>query len=121
MTLSRHLSPALAWPSPKRGWPGKTPIGITLQRSYYGTAKTLGKGKKGRLRCMKQAQKAAQRITGDDYVAYLRVSSKGQVNTDYNPEGVSIPAQREKVEERGRELGSTKAAEFIDPGRSART
>jgi site-specific DNA recombinase len=70
---------------------------------------------------MKQAQKAAQRITGDDYVAYLRVSSKGQVNTDYNPEGVSIPAQREKVEERGRELGSTKAAEFIDPGRSART
>ncbi|MFD3520734.1 recombinase family protein [Streptomyces sp. NPDC058653] len=37
------------------------------------------------------------------------------------PEGVSIPAQREKVEERGRELGSSKAAEFVDPGRSART
>jgi len=60
---------------------------------------------------MKQKQKkAAERITGDDYVAYLRVSSKGQVNTDYNPEGVSIPAQRTKVEERGQELGSTKAA-----------
>ena len=70
---------------------------------------------------MKSKQKAEARITGDDYVAYLRVSSKGQVNTDYNPEGVSIPAQREKVEERGHELGSSKAAEFVDPGRSART
>ncbi|KPI28063.1 Resolvase domain-containing protein [Actinobacteria bacterium OK074] len=68
---------------------------------------------------MKQKQKAMQRITGDDYVAYLRVSSRGQVNTDYNPEGVSIPAQRVKVEERGRELSSTKVAEFVDPGRSA--
>lgn len=65
--------------------------------------------------------KALGRITGDDYVAYLRVSSKGQVNTDYNPEGISIPAQREKVHERGQELGSVKAAEFIDPGRSAKT
>lgn len=70
---------------------------------------------------MKLKKKAIERITGDDYVAYLRVSSRGQVNTDYNPEGVSIPAQREKVEERGRELGSAKAAEFIDPGRTART
>jgi site-specific DNA recombinase len=70
---------------------------------------------------MKQKKKAVVRITGDDYVAYLRVSSRGQVNTDYNPEGVSIPAQRVKIEERGCELGSTKAEEFIDPGRSART
>lgn len=70
---------------------------------------------------MKQKQKAVQRITGNDYVAYLRVSSRGQVNTDYNPEGVSIPAQRTKVEERGEELGSAKVAEFVDPGRSARS
>ena len=70
---------------------------------------------------MNMKKKIVNRITGDDYVAYLRVSSKGQVDTDYNPEGVSIPAQREKVEERGRELGSSKAAEFVDPGRSART
>lgn len=28
-------------------------------------------------------------------VIYLRVSSAGQVNTDYDPEGLSIPAQRE--------------------------
>ncbi len=70
---------------------------------------------------MKKEQRAAQRITGNDYVSYLRVSSRGQVNTDYNPEGVSIPAQREKVDERGRELGSAKAEEFVDPGRSGRT
>ena len=70
---------------------------------------------------MNTRKKIVNRITGDDYVAYLRVSSRGQVDTDYNPEGVSIPAQREKVEERGRELGSSKAAEFVDPGRSART
>lgn len=70
---------------------------------------------------MKQKQKAAQRITGDDYVAYLRVSSRGQVNTDYNPEGISIPAQREKIHERGIELSATKATEFIDPGRTATT
>ena len=70
---------------------------------------------------MKQKQKEAQRITGDDYVAYLRVSSRGQVNTDYNPEGISIPAQREKIHERGIEIGATKATEFIDPGRTATT
>ncbi|MER6626797.1 recombinase family protein [Streptomyces sp. NPDC000987] len=70
---------------------------------------------------MRQKAKLEARITGNDYVAYLRVSSKGQVNTDYNPEGVSIPAQRVKVEERGRELNSSKDAEFIDPGRTART
>ena len=70
---------------------------------------------------MAQNQKIAARITGNDYVAYLRVSTKDQVNTDHNPEGVSIPAQRLKIEERGRELGSPKAEEFVDPGRSART
>ncbi|MET7483245.1 recombinase family protein [Streptomyces sp. NPDC005538] len=70
---------------------------------------------------MKVKKKIIERVTGNDYVAYLRVSSKGQVNTDYNPEGVSIPAQREKVEERGRELGAAKASEFVDPGRTART
>ncbi|WP_436502238.1 recombinase family protein [Actinokineospora sp. HUAS TT18] len=65
--------------------------------------------------------KAVERITGDDYVAYLRVSTPGQVNTDYNPEGISIPAQREKVAERGQEIGANKVAEFVDPGRSAKT
>jgi site-specific DNA recombinase len=26
-------------------------------------------------------------------VLYLRVSSRGQVDTDYDPEGISLPAQ----------------------------
>lgn len=70
---------------------------------------------------MARVKNPADRVTGNDYVAYLRVSTKDQVNTDYNPEGISIPAQREKVEERGQELNSRKASEFIDPGRSAKS
>ncbi|MCA1705376.1 MAG: hypothetical protein LC808_19815 [Actinobacteria bacterium] len=37
---------------------------------------------------------------------YLRVSTPGQVNTDYNPEGISIPAQRE-AQTSGNELKIT--------------
>jgi len=50
---------------------------------------------------------------------YLRVSTPSQVNTDYNPEGISIPAQREACERKARELGATIAAEYIEPGRTA--
>ncbi|WP_168915047.1 hypothetical protein [Microcella flavibacter] len=35
---------------------------------------------------------------GSRAVVYLRVSSKGQVNTDYDPEGISIPAQRQSCQ-----------------------
>jgi hypothetical protein len=40
-------------------------------------------------------------------VIYLRVSSLGQVNTDYNPEGISIPAQRLACRRKADELGIT--------------
>lgn len=40
-------------------------------------------------------------------VTYLRVSSLGQVNTDYDTEGISLPAQRRAVERRAAELGPT--------------
>jgi site-specific DNA recombinase len=43
-------------------------------------------------------------------VLYLRVSSRGQVNTDYDPEGLSIPAQRVATTHRAAELG----AEIVD-------
>src|SRR5690349_670912 len=56
-----------------------------------------------------------------DAVLYLRVSSEGQVNTDYNPEGISIPAQREAGLARARELGASVVDEFIDPGKSAKS
>jgi site-specific DNA recombinase len=50
---------------------------------------------------------------------YLRVSTPGQVNTDYNPEGISIPAQREAGERKAGELGAVIVDEYIEPGRTA--
>jgi len=50
---------------------------------------------------------------------YLRVSTPSQVNTDYNPEGISIPAQREAAERKALALGADVVREFIEPGRTA--
>src|SRR6266700_7643854 len=61
------------------------------------------------------------RIIGNDNVRYLRVSSAGQVQTEFNPEGISLPAQRKACGEREKELGSANIAEFIDPGRSGKS
>jgi Recombinase/Recombinase zinc beta ribbon domain len=51
--------------------------------------------------------------------AYLRVSSEGQVRTDYSDDGLSIDAQREGAEEKATGLESDLVREFSDPGRSA--
>ena len=52
---------------------------------------------------------------------YLRVSSAGQVKTDYNPEGISLPAQRKACLQRAREVGALVVPEeYIEPGRSAK-
>src|SRR4051794_31873880 len=59
--------------------------------------------------------------TGSDSVGYLRVSSLGQVETDYNPEGISLPAQRTAIIKRAKELGSIIVEEFVDPGKSAKS
>ena len=55
---------------------------------------------------------------GTRAVIYLRVSSTGQVRTDYNPEGISIPAQREACMRKARDLGVTVIDEYVEPGRS---
>jgi site-specific DNA recombinase len=55
---------------------------------------------------------------GTRAVPYLRVSSKGQVNTDYDPEGISIPAQRESCLRKVEQMGLTVVTEYIEPGRS---
>ena len=55
---------------------------------------------------------------GTRAVIYLRVSSSGQVKTDYNDEGISIPAQRESCLRKARELGVTVIDEYVEPGRS---
>ena len=53
-------------------------------------------------------------------VIYLRVSSVGQVNTDYDPEGISIPAQREACRRKAAQLGVEIPAdgEYVEPDRS---
>lgn len=62
---------------------------------------------------------AASVPPGSRAVLYLRVSSKGQVNTDYDPEGISIPAQRASCQRKADQLGLTVVAEYVEPGRSA--
>ncbi len=51
---------------------------------------------------------------------YLRVSTPGQVKTDDDPEGLSIPAQREAPELQARQMGVEIIGEYVEPGRSAR-
>ncbi|GAA4536594.1 hypothetical protein GCM10023192_34890 [Amycolatopsis samaneae] len=52
-------------------------------------------------------------------VLYLRVSTPGQVNTDYNPEGISIPAQRQAGKRKADSLDADIVREFVEPGRTA--
>ncbi len=62
---------------------------------------------------------AADAPPGSRAIIYLRVSSKGQVNTDYDPEGISIPAQRISCQRKAEAMGITIVHEYIEPGRSA--
>ena len=75
-------------------------------RTYDGTLSSLPTG-------------AVDAPPGSRAVIYLRVSSKGQVNTDYDPEGISIPAQRISCQRKAEALGLTIVQEYIEPGRSA--
>lgn len=58
---------------------------------------------------------------GTRTVLYLRVSSKSQVETDYDPEGLSVPAQRAICEAKAARDGLTIVGEYVEPGRSATT
>jgi site-specific DNA recombinase len=49
-------------------------------------------------------------------VIYLRVSSPGQVKTDYDPEGLSIPAQRQACQRYADRLGAVVIREYVEPG-----
>jgi site-specific DNA recombinase len=49
-------------------------------------------------------------------VLLLRVSSRGQVNTDYDEEGLSIPAQRQAGERRAGQLTAEVVREYVEPG-----
>ena len=52
-------------------------------------------------------------------VLYLRVSDPRQVKTDYDPEGISLPAQRRACTRKAEQLGLTVVDEYIEPGESA--
>jgi site-specific DNA recombinase len=53
-------------------------------------------------------------------VIYLRVSTKEQAQRDGDPEGYSIPAQREACRRKAESLGASVIQEFADRGESAR-
>lgn len=54
-------------------------------------------------------------------VSYLRVSTKEQAERDGDPEGYSIPAQREANRRKAETIGADVIAEFVDRGESARS
>jgi len=62
---------------------------------------------------------AGEILTGRRAILYLRVSSAGQVNTDYDPEGISIPAQRASCERKAEQMGYVITDEYVEPGKSA--
>jgi site-specific DNA recombinase len=52
-------------------------------------------------------------------IAYLRVSTTSQVNTDYDPEGISIPAQRKACERKIAQMENVILVdEYREPGAS---
>ncbi|GAA2038917.1 recombinase family protein [Nocardiopsis rhodophaea] len=57
----------------------------------------------------------------EEAVLYLRVSTKKQMDTDadYDPEGNSIPTQRDHSTKKADALGAAVVKEYIEPGRSA--
>ncbi|MEA3078206.1 MAG: site-specific recombinase [Actinomycetota bacterium] len=62
---------------------------------------------------------AAEAVSTGRAVLYLRVSTPSQVRTDYDPEGLSIPAQRSACERKIEQLGLTIVDEYVEPGRTA--
>jgi site-specific DNA recombinase len=68
-----------------------------------------------------QQDKTSEMPNGGRAVVYLRVSSRGQVDTDYDPEGNSIPAQRKACMQLAERMGLTVVEEYVEPGKSARS
>ena len=54
-------------------------------------------------------------------VLYLRVSSRDQLETDYDDDGLSIAAQRERVAQKAAEYGAVVVDEYIERAESAKT
>ena len=54
-------------------------------------------------------------------VLYLRVSSRGQLETDYDDDGLSIAAQRERCAQKAAEYDAVVVDEYIERAESAKT
>jgi len=54
-------------------------------------------------------------------IVYVRVSTKDQLQGEGDPDGYSIPAQREACLKRAESLGATLAEVFVERGESARS
>jgi site-specific DNA recombinase len=54
-------------------------------------------------------------------VLYLRVSSRGQLETDYDDDGLSIAAQRERCAQKAAEYSAAVVDEYIERAESAKT
>ena len=61
---------------------------------------------------------SANTQTTNRAVFYLRVSTVGQVQTDYDPEGISLPAQRKACEQKAAGLGLDVVGEYVEAGKS---
>jgi site-specific DNA recombinase len=66
-------------------------------------------------------QKTTRQRAEGRAVVYLRVSSRGQVDTDYDPEGNSIPAQRKACLALAERMGLEVVDEYVEPGKSGRS
>jgi site-specific DNA recombinase len=66
-------------------------------------------------------QLAALRTYTKRAVIYLRVSTKKQVSKDDDPDGYSLPAQREACERKAETLDAEVVEVFVDRGESAKT
>ena len=74
-------------------------------------------------RTVQQKQRLSLLESNENPVAvlYVRVSTKEQAEMGGDPEGFSIPAQREACLRKAESMGATVAAEFVDRGESAKT
>jgi site-specific DNA recombinase len=54
-------------------------------------------------------------------VLYLRVSSRGQLETDYDDDGLSIAAQRERCKQKAAEYDAEVVDEYVERAQSAKT
>ncbi len=109
-----------------RGLPPSRPHshGIVGERTRMSTTASLPNDLPASAQRPNQRRKLPPRLTTVSgncrAVIYLRVSTAGQVHTDRDAKGLSIPAQREACYRKAEAIGAQVVDEYIDAGESAR-